>query len=73
MIMKWSNVHLTPHHVSHVRCQTSHVRCHMSVSGVTSRVSHVRCHMSGVKCRISFYKGVELVGGESDINGAYPV
>ena len=44
------------------------------------QVSHVRYHMSGVTCQVShvtyfyfFYKVVELVGGGSVINGAYPV
>ena len=37
------------------------------ISGVTCQVSHVRCHMH------FFYKVVELVGGGSVINGAYPV
>ena len=62
----------------------SHVRCH--VSGVLCQVTHYRYHMSGIRCqKISFLfflfvflffslvKVVELVGGESVINGAYPV
>ena len=44
----------------------SHVMGHVSVSGVM-------CHMSGVKCNIFFLKEIlELVGGESVLNGAYP-
>ena len=42
------------------------VRCH--VSGVTCHVSHVRCHLKKKN-----YNMVELVGGGSGINGAYPV
>ena len=48
----------------------SHVSCH--VSGVTCQVSHVRYHISGVMCHF-FYTRMELVGGGSGINGAYPV
>ena len=47
--------------------------------GVMCHVSHVRCHVSGVRCQVSniiiisfVYKVVELVGGGSVINGAYP-
>ena len=53
------NVHLPPS-----------VMCH---------VSHVMCHMSGVACHIHFFlllfsdKMLELVGGGSVINGAYPI
>ena len=54
----------TSHHLSHIRCP----------------VSGVRCQVSGVRCKVSFYfyffssdKVVELVGGGSVINGAYPV
>ena len=42
-------------------------------------VSHVMCHVSGVRCQVScvncpfFDKDVELVGGGSVINRAYPV
>ena len=49
-------------HLSCVTCHVSHVTCH---------VSHVTCHMSHVKKK--FDKVVELVGGGSVINGAYPV
>ena len=49
-------------HVSGVRCQMSDVTCHMSC--VRCQVSHVKCHMDKV---------VELVGGGSVINEAYPV
>jgi hypothetical protein len=59
------------YHVSHVRCQVSGGRCH---------VAGVRCHMSGVSFMLIVYynfifqdKVVELVGGGSVINGAYPV
>ena len=47
----------TPHHVSCVICHASHVRCHVS-------------------CVMFFFfsdRVVELVGGGSVINGAYPV
>ena len=61
------DVHLPPP----VTCQESDVRC---------QVSCVMCHMSGVRCYISgvfgvFFsdKVVELVGGGSVNNGAYPV
>ena len=60
-------------HVSIVTCHVSPVMCHMS---------HVTCHLSHVKI-FFFYiffnplnifdKVVELVGGGSVINGAYPV
>ena len=36
-------------------------------------MSHVRCQVSGVRCQVSHVKVVELVGGGSVINGAYPV
>ena len=42
-------------------------KCHMSY--VTCHVSHVMCHMS----HLVLDKVVELVGGGSVINGAYPV
>ena len=77
----------TPHHVSHVTCHMSCVRC--QVSGVKCQVSGVRCQVSGVTCCMShvrshvscnfllffffFYKVVELAGGGSVINEAYPV
>ena len=51
-------------HMSHDTCHVSHVRCH--VSGVTCHVSHVRFFSSSDKV-------VKLIGGESVINGAYPV
>ena len=49
--------------------------CYMS--GVKCQVSGVRCQVSGVRWPVSgvtifFYKLVELVGGGSVINGAYP-
>ena len=56
----WGNVH-------YPLC----VMCHMSC--VTCHVSHVTCHMSHVKCHVSHVNLVELVGGGSVINGAYPV
>ena len=43
--------------------------CH--VSCVTCQVSGVTCHVSRVTC--FFDRVVELVGGGSVINGAYPV
>ena len=46
----------------------SRVRCHLS--GILCQVFCVRCHMSYI---YFFYKVVELVGGGSVINGAYPV
>ena len=53
--------------------------CYMS--GVTCHVSGVTFHVSRVWCQVSyffllllfFYKVVELVGGGSVINVAYPV
>ena len=55
-------------HMSGVTCQVSGVRC---------QVSHVRCQVSGVTCHIFLLLfldiEVELVGGGSVINGAYPV
>ena len=64
----------TTHDVSHVTCQVSRVRCH---------VSGVKCHMSGVRCNYLFFlftlffffveKVVELIGGGSGLNVAYPV
>ena len=70
--------------MSGVTCQMSRVMCH--VSRVTCHVSDVMCHVSGVTCQVSgvscffcFFvvvfldKVVELVGGGSVINGAYPV
>ena len=51
-------VHLSPP----VMCKVSHVMCH--VSHVTSHVSHFWFFF--------VYKEVELVGGGSVINGAYP-
>ena len=50
-----------------VTCHMSHVMCHMS---------SVRWQVSGVKCHsflVCVDKMVELVGGGSLINGAYPV
>ena len=58
----WEIVHPPPCvtcHVSHVMCHMSCVTCHMWC--VTCNVSHVACHM------------MELVGGGSVINGAYPI
>ena len=56
---------------SHTMCHTSRVTCHMS---------RVTCHLSPVTCNFFFSnlkkkldKVVELVGGVSVINGAYPV
>ena len=59
----------TPSNMSHVMCHMSHVRCHLS---------RVTCNMSK-KFKTIFIerkkidKMVELVGGGSVINGAYPV
>ena len=44
---------------------------------VTCHISHVTCHLSRVTCHMShfflfFYKVLELIGGGSVINGAYP-
>ena len=59
-------------HVSCVMCHVSPVTCH--VSPVTCHLSLVRCHL---KKKIILQKKldtvVELVGGASVINGAYPV
>ena len=39
-----------------------------------SQMSQVACHVSGVTCNTCFfYKVVELFGGGSVTNGAYPV
>ena len=50
------------------------------MSGVSCQVSGVRCQVSGVRCHMAFFsfsfsfgEEVELVGGGSVINGAYPV
>ena len=54
--------------------------CHMLC--VKFHASHVTCQVSGVTCHVSsvifsfsflFYKLVELFGGGSVINGAFPV
>ena len=51
--------------MSYVTCHGSHVTCH---------VSHVMCNVSCVIIYIFFlHKVLELVGGGSVINGAYPV
>ena len=55
--------------VSYVRCPVSVVRC--PVSGAKCQVSHVGSHVS--KYIFFLDKEVELVGGGSDINGAFPV
>ena len=56
-------------HMSHVMCHvirdmwyTSHVMCHVICD--MCHMTHVTCHMSD--------KLMELVGGGSVINGAYP-
>ena len=55
-------------------CYVSPVTCHMLP--VTCHLSCVTCHLSNVKIYIHFLylfnKVVELVGGGSVINGAYP-
>ena len=62
------NVHLPPC----VTCHMSRVTCHISC--VTCHVSHVACHMSHFFSFLFFLdKVVELVGGVSVINRAYPV
>ena len=43
------------------------------MSRVTCLVSHVTCHVSSVFFFFLMDKGVELVGGGPDINGAYVV
>ena len=60
-------------HMSHVTCHVSHVTCNML--RVTCQVSQVTCHMSCVRCQVSVFldKDLELVGGGSVNNGAYPV
>ena len=55
--------------VSHVRYHVSQVSCQMS--DVTCQVSCVRCQGSHLKMKIN-YKVLELVGGRSLINWAYP-
>ena len=62
---------LTPNHMSHVTYDMSCVMC--QVSGVTCQVLRVRCHMSFFLLLLFFDKVVELVGGGSVINGAYPI
>ena len=69
--------------MSCVMCHVSHIMCH--VSPVTCHVSPVTCHMSKNMLHVlnkeniyiypseKFDKVVELVGGGSVINGAYPV
>ena len=60
-------------------CHVSCVTC--PVSRVTGHLSHVTCHLSHVKIFLFKHKKnlkkwaklVELVGGGSVINGAYPV
>ena len=60
------NVHLP----QCIRCQLSDVRCH---------ISSVTCHISRVMCKPFIFfiyfsdKMLDLVGGESNINGTYPV
>ena len=68
---------------SHTMCHVSHVMCHMS--RVTCHMSHVKCQKKKKKKKImrkkkkknilqkKLDKVVELVGGGSVINGAYPV
>ena len=53
----------TPHHVSHITSHMLHVRCH---------VSHITFDMSFFPSPF-FRQMVELFGGGSVINGAYPV
>ena len=52
-------------------CHVSRVMCHMSY--VTCHMSRVMCHRSLKKLNKKSDKVVELVGGGSVINGAYPV
>ena len=51
----------------HVMCHVSHVKYH---------ISHFKCHILRVTCHNYIFlfsdKVVELVGGGSVINGAYP-
>ena len=71
----------TPPNMLHVTCHMSRVTCH--VSRVTCHVSHVTCQKKKIyiliKKKLFFFylkkmdKVVELVGGGSVINGAYPV
>ena len=61
----WENVHPT-------LCVMCHVSC------VKCQVSSVTCHISGVACHFcllffSLGEGLDLLGGGSVINGAYPV
>ena len=55
--------------MSHFTCHVSCVMCH--VSCVICQMSRVTCHVSNIKK--NNYKVMELVGGRSVINGAYPV
>ena len=57
--------------ISHVRCLMSHVRCH--VLRVMCHVSCVRYLFSSSFLLLFSENVVELVGGGSFINGAYPV
>ena len=65
--------------LSYVICHMSYVICHMSLSYVICHMSYVICHMPYVTRHVShvkpknIYKVVELVGGGSVINGAYPI
>ena len=78
----------TPHHVSCVTCHISRVTCHLSPVTCHVSPAHVTCqkyiflHFHYKKNIYIYYfftlqkifdKVVELVGGGSVINGAYPV
>ena len=55
----------TPNLMSYVTCKVSHAMCH---------VSHVTCHGQLVPFfLLLFYKVVDLIGGGSVINGAFPI
>ena len=64
----------TPHHASHVRCHMSRVTCHVSC---VKNIFFLHFHKKRKKKKITLQKKldqvVELVGGVSVINGAYPV
>ena len=60
----WENVHPTLYVMCHVSCVTCHVSRHLS---------HVKLYIYIFILKIKLDKVVELVGGWSVINGAYPV
>ena len=57
-------------HVSCVTCHMSHITCHVSPVTCKNKKNYVFIEKKG---RTKLDKGVELVGGGSVMNGAYPV